>query len=243
MSRKYTYWLDEKEFNSVRETLEAEDIRLKEAKKMVCIPLSSKIKFGFVAPGAWSASELCRRQLTWYGASRFAGQTLLISQQPLWDFGIEILPETIIEKIQFKPETKPEKNREKFSRLLDNEAFRMQCPEEYMDIGNMGEGQQERWLKIMGIRGISYADLFGLQCANHANFIEPEFYLEKDNQIIPYSIGKTNKACSACLQFFNIIGRRYTDKYVVPCPGASLYAGLAVNKYYHVRSGDSCPAD
>ena len=63
----------------------------------------------------------------------------------------------------------------------------------------------------------SYEELFIKHCANHANFIEPEYYI-KDEEPIPYSIGKTTHICSACLEFFNIIGSKWKKKLVVPCP-------------------------
>ena len=85
----------------------------------------------------------------------------------------------------------------------------------------------------MGIHGQSYEELFITHCANHANFIEPEYYL-KDEEPIPYSLGKTTHICSACLEFFNIIGSKWKKKLVVPCPGAVLFAGLAPNRYYEV---------
>jgi hypothetical protein len=226
-------------FKSVQKKLEEQNVFPKEAKKAICLPLSPKIPYGFVAPGAWSKFDLCRRQLSWYGTSKFAGQTLLISERPLSEKGIDLLPETIIEKVKFKPENLPKNDFEKLKKLSENKTFQNECPPEFFDMEAMDKGLQERWLKVMGIRGISYEQLFVEQCANHVNFIEPEYYVNTGDQITPYSIGKTNKVCSACLQFYNIIGRDFKNKYVVPCPGASLFAGMAVNKYYHVQSGSN----
>ncbi|MEJ2522914.1 MAG: hypothetical protein P8080_08555, partial [Gammaproteobacteria bacterium] len=53
---------------------------------------------------------------------------------------------------------------------------------------------------------------------------------------VPYSIGRTGEICSACLEFFNVIGGRFRNKLVVPCPGAVIYAGLPVNRYIEVLS-------
>jgi len=234
---KYAYWITGKRFNKIKTKLEEKNISLIGAKKTVCLPLSSRIDYGVVHPEAWSKFEPCRRQLSWYARSKFVGQYLLISSKPLSKSGIELIPETIIEKVKFKPKHLPGKDSVKIKALYENKLFLKQCPSEFLDISTMDNDMQERWLKVMGIRGIGYDELFKEQCANHANFIDPEYYLREGNKIVPYSIGKTNKICSACLQFFNIIGSDFTTKYVVPCPGAALFAGLSVNKYYQVQSG------
>ena len=233
---KYTYWMKDKTFKQVQKELKEKHIPLKGSKKTVCLPLSPKIACGFVEPEAWSKFDLCRRQLSWYGASKFAGQYLLISEKPLVESGIDLLPETIIEKTKFKPRRLPGKNRNKLKTLSESNAFQDNCPPEFLDINTMDKDMQDRWLKVMGIRGITYDQLFIEQCANHANFIEPEYYLKEGEDIVPYAIGKTSKVCSACLEFFNIIGKNFKDKYVVPCPGAALFAGMSVNKYYRVQS-------
>jgi hypothetical protein len=88
----------------------------------------------------------------------------------------------------------------------------------------------------MGIRGITYDELFIYHCANHANFLDPEFFIESIDGPIPYSIGSTKQVCSACLEFFNIIGEEFKKKFVIPCPGAVLFAGMVVNQYYLIES-------
>ena len=237
---KFAYWMDPEAFTEVKSKLEEQDIFLAPAKKAVCLPLSSKIDCGFVEPGAWSKFSLCRRQLSWYGASRFAGKYLVVASNPLQEHGLEFVPETIIQKIKFKPKNLPGKDPEKIEQLYQTEAFHEQCPEEFLDISAMDSDLQSRWLKVMGIRGIGYGELFREQCANHANFIRPRYYVANGEEMVPYSIGKTSRVCSACLQFFNIIGADFPVKYVVPCPGAALFAGMAVNKYYQVESGTHC---
>ncbi|WP_457551989.1 hypothetical protein [Desulfobacula sp.] len=233
---KFTYWIKDKSFKKIQKKLEEKNISLREAKKAICVPLSAKIPYGFVAPAAWSKFDLCRRQLSWYGASKFAGQTLLVSEKPLSEAGLDLKPETIIKKVKFKPQVLPGKDHEKLEKMSESKTFQSACIPAFLDISTMDKDLQARWLKVMGIRGTTYDKLFVEQCANHANFIAPEYYLKTGDDIAPYSIGKTNKVCSACLQFFNIIGSDFKNKYVVPCPGAALFAGMSVNKYYHVQS-------
>jgi hypothetical protein len=226
--------MDEKLFQNIEKKLAEKDIYPAEARKTVCLPLSSKIPFGYIPPNAWSKFDLCRRQLSWYYASKYAGKYLLICEKPLSEFGIDLLPDTTIEKAKFKPKRLPDQ--ESIRSLAEKEKFKHYCPPEFLDIGAMDEKMKDRWMKIMGVRGITYDEVFVEQCANHANFIEPEYFLETNNGIVPYSIGKTSRICSACLEFFNIIGDQYKDMYVVPCPGAVLFAGMSVNKYYLVSS-------
>jgi hypothetical protein len=63
--------------------------------------------------------------------------------------------------------------------------------------------------------------------------------LEGDFCPVPYSIDKTSQICSACLEYFNIIGANFSKKYLVPCPGAVLFCGMAANRYYEVLRANS----
>lgn len=226
--------MDKEKFKTVQKKLADGDIPLYEARKAVCLPLSSKIPLGFVPPEAWSKFDLCKRQLSWYDSSEFAGKYLLISDRALTEYGIEIKPSTVIKKSKFKPTNLPKNDNSAINALVEKQVFQSTCPVAFKNLEAMEDGLQERWLKIMGIRGSTYRELFIVQCANHANFMDPDYFLESDQGIIPYSIGGTNKICSACLEFFNIIGGDFPKKYIVPCPGAVLFAGMAVNKYYEV---------
>ncbi len=66
-------------------------------------------------------------------------------------------------------------------------------------------------------------------------------FIDSEEGPVPYSIGTTKQVCSACLEFFNIIGANFRKKLVVPCPGAVLYAGMSVNTYYEVKTISSDP--
>lgn len=234
MYKKYTYWLKKEEFIAFQKIMRTQEIPVYEAKKAVCLPLSSKIALGYVSPEAWSHFDLCRRQLSWYGISRFANQYLVISDKELGEYGFDMTWSTRISKIKFKPKKLPLKDTQAINSLATKDLFVSSCPSAFYELG--AEEGLERWLKIMGIRGYSYKELFVHHQANHANFMEPEFFMENGDGRVPYSIGKTNQVCSACLEFFNIIGEEFKTKYVVPCPGAVLFAGMAVNKYYQIET-------
>ncbi len=223
------YWLDAESFERVRGMATQNRISMHEAKKAVCIPLSKKIEMGYVPPESWEKYTLCERQLSWYGTSPYLGQTLLISSRNLASWGLAA--ETIIRNSKFRCRKFPART-EQLS-LLDRKSYRTSKPDAWDRIDSEEKERNDRWLKIMGIHGLSYEELFITHCANHANFLEPKYFLE-EGEPVPYSLGKTTHVCSACLEFFNIIGSQWKKKLVVPCPGAVLFAGLAPNRYYEV---------
>ena len=209
---------------------------LYETRKAVCLPLSSKIPIGYVPPEAWSNFDICKRQLSWYHTSQFSGRYLLISGTDINEYGFDFKPATIISKVKFKPKELPGSDNQRVKELTDKKSFTISCPSAFKDIESMDNEMQSRWLKIMGIGGISFKDLFTFQCANHVNFIEPDYFINAEEGPIPYSIGMTRRVCSACPEFFNIIGAEFKKKFVVPCPGAVLFAGMSVNTYYEVKT-------
>jgi hypothetical protein len=173
---------------------------------------------------------LCKRPLSWYWTSPFAGKYLIISSTPLDRFGFT--GPIILKKVTFRPPRLPE--RKDLLRLTSHPNYMSTKPAEWDDLDAEDPARQDRWLKVMGIRDKTYRELFLTHCANHANFIEPEYFVKEGGAVVPYSIAKTREVCSACLEFFNIIGREYKKKLVVPCPGAVIFAGLPVNAYIEV---------
>jgi len=198
---------------------------------MVCLPLSKRIDIGIVPPDTWRESELCRRQLSWYWHSPFAGRYLIISATPLTELGFP--PQIILKKCKFRPPALPGEADKKA--MIQRQSYLAAKPDEWDDLDAEDPARQDRWLKVMGIRGKTYREIFLTHCANHANFIEPDYFVEEEGEKIPYSIGKTNQTCSACLEFFGIIGNGTSRKRVVPCPGAVIFAGLPVNRYIEVQ--------
>ena len=230
--QKYVCWLEESEFLSLRDALRVKDIEMYEAKKAVCVPLARGVEIGFVPPDAWQRYELCKRQMSWYQVSSRAGQTLVVSSFELDEYGLR--PEAIIKQGKFRPPSLPDEDEKKSMRNL--QGYQRAKPKEWENIEAQDPALLDRWLKIMGVRGISYKEIFITHCANHANFIEPVYFINNEKGIIPYSIAKTSYICSACLEFYNIIGSDFKKKMVVPCPGAVLFAGLTVNRYLEVTT-------
>ena len=223
------YWMDAALFDRVRVMAAENGLLMHEAKKAVCVPLSKNVDLGYVPPDAWEKYTLCKRQLSWYKTSPYFGQTLLISSRNLAPWGL--LEETRIRYSKFRCRKFPDQSKQ--LALLDRESYQASKPDAWDRIDKEENDRNERWLKVMGIHGKSYGELFITHCANHANFIEPEYFLE-DGEPVPYSLGKTTHLCSACLELFNIIGSAWKKKLVVPCPGAVLFAGMSPNRYYEV---------
>ena len=229
---KYIYWLSHSQFGQLSEQLSDEHIEIKEAKKAVCMPLSRNMDIGYVSPSAWNNFKICNRQLSWYYTSPFIEKYLVISSLQLDEYGIE--PECIICDSKFRPKTLPRKK--DLKSLLDSPAYNNMKPNEWDKLDAEDDSDREKWLRIMGIGNVTFEEVFRWHCANHANFLDPLYFTKVNNQITPYSICRTTHICSACMEFFNIIGRKFTQKYVVPCPGSVIFSGLSPNRYYRVIS-------
>jgi hypothetical protein len=140
----------------------------------------------------------------------------------------------VLRRTAFKPKRLP--TAEEKIRLIQRPSYQNAKPAPWDCFDEAEMARQKQWMRQAGIRVKSFQELFLTHCANHANFIEPEFYVRTDEARAPYSIAPTMKICSACLELFNVLGSAFRLKYVVPCPGAVLYAGLAVNRYIAVES-------
>lgn len=225
------YWLKDAEFASLNAQLKRKGILMHEARKAVCVPLARNTDIGFVPKDGWGRYALCKRQLTWFNpACRYYGKVLVISSTRIEEIDAE--PDVVICERKFKRPGMSDRAEQ--LRLIGRESYQQARPDAWEAIGSDDKGLQEKWLSIMGVRGITYDELFVTHCANHANFIEPAHFISEGDETVPYSIAKTTHICSACLEFFNIIGSPFKKKLVVPCPGAVLFAGLAPNRYYEV---------
>jgi len=233
--QKFVYWLDEYTFEGFKTDSLAKGVSLTETKKAVCSPLSKRLELGYVLPSSWGRSELCKRQLSWYHSSIYYGKILLVSSFDLETCGMRC--DVVIRQSVFKPPSLP--SEEEKANLIKRLSYKNVRPDEWEDIASQNIQERERWLKVMGLRGVKFEDLFVSHCANHANFIEPAFFKVEDGDIVPYSICKTSHVCSACMEWYNVIGRSFKKKLVVPCPGAVLFAGLITNRYYEVINCNS----
>ena len=234
--QKFVYWLETNRVPDLKTALKKADLDVFTAKKAVCIPLSDRHEATFVPPEAFEEYDFCRRQLTWYKPSPFYGKTLLVSSRDLTRFGLK--PETIItEAPDFKPPKSP--GVKDIDLLSNNLSFLAAQPAAFADLAAEGPEKLEQWLKVLKLKDITFDKLFKMHQANHANFMEPAFYIRGQNGPIPYSVNPTSRVCSACLELFNIIGARFREKLVVPCPGAVLFARMKRDRYYRVLSPEA----
>jgi hypothetical protein len=196
------------------------------------VPLSKASGITLVPPEAWRKTELCKRPLSWYWNSPLAGRHLLISPTDLTSLGLA--PQIVLKASAFRAKRLPTEEEQRA--MIQRKSYLLSKPDAWDDLSSEDPASLERWLRIMGVRGMRYEDLFLTHCANHANFLEPVFFVEEDHEEAPYSIAGTKFICSACLEFFNVIGGEFHRKLVVPCPGAVLFAGLPVNRYVEVET-------
>jgi len=229
---KYACWTEADSVSALKEKLAADRVAFHEARKAVCTPLSKHVEIGIVIPETWSKTQLCQRPLSWYWNSPLAGRYLVISSKSLDEYGLT--PRIILRKTKFHPPVLPGETQQR--RMIQRSSYLKAKPPAWDKLDERDEANQEQWLRVMGLRGKKFKDLFITHCANHANFIEPEYFIERNGERVPYSIGATNQICSACLEFFNVIGGAYRYKLVVPCPGAVIFAGLPVNRYIEVET-------
>jgi hypothetical protein len=228
--RKFVYWLEESVFEDLKAEISAIGVSVKEAKEAVCAPLSKGIEVGYVLPNTWGSFKLCKSQLSWYHSSGYLGKILLVSSFDLDAYGIRC--EVVIRQSAFKPELLP--TREEKAKLIERISYKRARPELWEAIASLDNAETERRLNVMGLRGVKFEELFASHCANHANFIEPAYFMLEEGERVPYSICKTSHICSACMEWYNIIGGSFRKKLVVPCPGAVLFAGMITNRYYEV---------
>lgn len=231
---QYTYWLAPERAVELKKELKSRGYDVFEVRKAVCIPLSDQFEIALAPPETFSRYEFCRRQLSWYHQSSFAGKTLMISKHDLEFLGLRA--ETVISPGPDHPPGPTPAGPDDLEPLIAAPAYQRSKPAAWDDLEAEEPAKHRQWLKVMGLTDWQYQDLFEYHQANHANFIEPVYYAMELGQIVPYSIGPTSRVCSACLEFFNIVGRAFPVKLVVPCPGAVLFARLEAGRYYRVIS-------
>ncbi len=226
---KYVYWLTEDEELRLREDMEGHNIKMKSARGIVCTPLDEINKISSVAPAVWD--DTCARQGSWYRASEKNGLYLVVSSFKLQDY--EEQRACTITGSEFDPPRLASKE-EKESMINDPEFIRM-IPPYWKKIEETEKRIYLRWAQRLGSEVRDYDFLYLSHTANHANFINPRFFIRENRAIIPYSIDNTAHLCSSCLELFQVIGTQYLKKLVAPCPGASIFSRLKPNRYLLVK--------
>ena len=209
--------------------LMSRNIGLRSGKAVVCPGLDEISKITSVSPEVWS--QTCHRQGSWYRKSEKNGQYLITSSFELE--GFEPYRQAVITRSDFllpRPATRVEKQE-----MVEDEEFQSLVPQEWHVISDREKRIWMRWARRLGSEE-DWDSLFLTHTANHANFIKPRFFMESDNQIIPYSIDMSANLCSCCLELFQVIGTAWRKKLVAPCAGAVLFSLLPKDRYLLVES-------
>ena len=222
---KHIYWLTRDEALRLETGLQGQNIRLKHAKGIVCTPLDRINKISCVAPEVWD--DTCGRQGSWYRTSDKNGLYLVISSFELDDFRIQ--KSAVITESDFAPPL-PASKAEKQS-LFDNPRLKERMPARWRQVEDVEKRIYLRWAKRLGSSVKDYDQLYLTHTANHANFIDPRFYVETTDGIIPYSIDRSAHLCSCCVELFQVLGSEFKKKLVAPCPGATIFARLKPDRY------------
>lgn len=208
--------------------LMSRNIGLKSGKAVVCPGLDEISKIISVSPEVWSRT--CHRQGSWYRKSEKNGQYLIISSFELE--GFVQYRQAVITRSDFllpRPATREEKQE-----MVEDEEFQSLVPQEWHVISDREKRIWMRWARRLGSEK-DWDSLFLTHTATHANFVKPRFFIESDNQIIPYSIDMSANLCSCCLELFQVIGTAWRKKLVAPCAGAVIFSRLPKDSYLLVE--------
>jgi hypothetical protein len=228
--KKFYNWVNHQEFKWIRDNLGKKGAQMVEEARIPCRVLESSIEIGFVAPPAWDG--FCKRRTSWYGNSEKAKKFLIISDKPL------DLPNSktwsAMTESNFRPDRFP--TPEEIVQLIQSEEYQKEKPSVWDEPDPPEKDFYRRWFERHGRNEpFDFEKILMIHSANHANFLNPKFFIIEGSTKVPYSIADSIHVCSSCLEFFNILGDRWSVKYVVPCIGAALFAHLPMDHYFKVE--------
>jgi len=226
---KYVYWMTEDESDGLRNELTSQGIKVKTAKGIVCTPLDIINKISIVPPEVWN--ETCGRQGSWYRTSDKNGLYLVVSSFELKSH--EDRKAAVITESDFAPPRLA--TLEDKDLLYHDVQLTERIPEDWLHVEETEKRIYLRWARRLGSDVQEYDFLYRSHTANHANFINPRFFVQEDGLQVPYSIDRSAHLCSCCVELFQVLGDRFGRKYVSPCPGATIFARLTSNRYLLVE--------
>jgi hypothetical protein len=229
--QKFCYWADLHGLKKVREDIEGEKILLSDEIRIPCRVLRMTVDVGFVSLSAWEG--FCKRRTSWYLGSEKAGKFLIVSNRPLNLSGLG--NPILIMNSDFIPDRLPTFS--ETAELAQSVSFQSKKPRIWDKPHPLEKDFYQRWFERYQAREPFDFDKILLgHSANHANFIDPQFFIDMNGRKVPYSIADSIHVCSSCLEFFNILGSQWSVKYVVPCIGAVQFAHLPMDQYLRVES-------
>ena len=222
--KKYFYWLDPADYGEKLARLKKDKKRVHKAKQQPCEALYFRRDIVLVKPSVWDLR--CKRQGSWYRASKWNGHYLVTASEPIAEYKLQ----GVISLESFSPA----------QLASDDDVVEMMSDSRHYGIIPDGWGEFSPWevsvlqgyLKNEGVER-SLEQMYMYYTANHLNFIQPKFFVPGENsRKIPYSIQKTTLVCSACIELFGIIGESFRTKFLCPCPGLKY---VQAPKGYYLR--------
>jgi hypothetical protein len=228
--KKFCYWVDSDGLEKVRNNLEEREIEPTDESRIPCRVLKASTETGFIVPSAWYG--FCKRRTSWYWESEKAGKTLVVSKAPIVPLDGE--NPIVITESNFKPDRLPLSG--EITQLIESQEFQKRKPRSWENVEPIEKDFYQTWFeRNRPTEPFDFDKIFTYHSANHANFLDPTFFLTLNGAISPYSIADSIHVCSSCVEFFNILGRQWPIKYVVPCIGAVLFAHLPMDHYFEVK--------
>ena len=233
--QKFCYWVDIEELERIRINCEKEGIELMNEVRIPCRVLRTSWKVAYLTTPAWYG--ICKRRTSWYWESEKAGKLLVVSNASLNH--LDIRNPIIITESNFKPDRLP--SPDEFSEMIKSKEYQKRKPNTWEKVEPIEIEFYMTWFERRQLdEPFDFDKIFVSHSANHANFLEPKFFVNLNGVVAPYSIADSLHICSSCMEFFNIIGAEWPIKYVVPCIGAVLFAHLPMDQYFEVKTlGDS----
>jgi hypothetical protein len=128
-------------------------------------------------------------------------------------------------------------NPDEISQLVRSKEYQKRKPSEWDKPDPLENDFYQRWFgRQQRKEPFDFEKILRSHSANHANFLDPKFFVNLNGTMVPYSIADSIHVCSSCLEFFNILGSQWPIKYVVPCIGAVQFAHLSTDHYFEVKT-------
>ena len=227
---KYCYWVDLNGFKSIRKNLGEKRIQETDETHLPCRALKTSTELSYVTPSAWKG--FCKRRTSWYWKSDKAEQFMVVSNKPM---DIPGCKESIrLVESNFKPDRLPSQN--EILELTESNEYQKRKPPGWDKPDPLDKDFYQRWFdRQQKKEPFDFDQILLSHSANHANFLDPKFFVTVNGIITPYSIADSLHVCSSCVEFFNILGEEWQIKYVTPCIGAVMFARLPIDRYFEVR--------
>jgi hypothetical protein len=228
--QKFCYWVDADRLKKVRANVEQSGGEFDDEVRIPCRVLRASREVSILAPTAWYG--FCRRRTSWYWESEKAGQHLIVSNSP-FDH-LDIGNPVIITESSFKPDRLPSPG--EIVQLVKSQEYQKRKPKAWENVEPIEKDFYQTWFeRHRPDEPFDFEKIFSHHSANHANFLDPKFFINLNGIMVPYSIADSIHVCSSCLELFNILGEQWPVKYVVPCIGAVQFAHLPMDQYFEVN--------